>query len=67
MSTVQSSVRDLPANRPTPMDDDPAAIVRKTGYYDPDSAAFDEDPSVPVMSAIDSTDEGLPKSELVPA
>ena len=68
MRTPQSPVRETSGNRKlAPMDDDPAVIAKQLGYYDPDSAAYDEADAVPVTAWVDSTDEGLPVRELVTA
>jgi len=67
MLMPQSSVQRTPDDRKLRhMDDDPVVIATVSGYYDPDSAAYDEDAGVPVMSAAaESDDEGLPVRELV--
>jgi hypothetical protein len=62
MTTAQSSVRRMPDDREFRlMDDDPAAVAYEfSGYYDPDSAAYDETLAFPTTSSSEMTDEGLP-------
>jgi hypothetical protein len=68
MPSAQPSVQQKPGDRePGQMDGFSAAIAQQTGYYDPDSAAYDENAGVPVMGWLESSDEGLPVRELVPA
>ena len=67
MSTAQSSVRVPSTDQKLALiDDDLAAVAIASGYYDPDSAAYDEEVAIPVMAAgIPPDDEGLPIRELV--
>jgi hypothetical protein len=47
------------------MDQAPASIAHRLGYYDPDSAAFDDDFDVEDLEPVETRDEGLPVRELV--
>jgi hypothetical protein len=68
MSTAQPSYRQLlDAGTTALIDADPAAWTTVYGYYDPDSAAYDEDPGVEGPSQLDPREEGLPIRELVTA
>jgi hypothetical protein len=68
MSTAQPSYRQ-PFDDGTRalIDADPAAWTPVSGYYDPDSAAYDEDPGIEGPSQLDPREEGLPIRELVTA
>jgi hypothetical protein len=65
MSATRSSNRQTPETDAGPRDQAPASIAHRLGYYDPDSAAFDDDVDVEDLEPVDTRDEGLPVRELV--
>jgi hypothetical protein len=69
MPSALSSVRDVPGDRDLRQSDDDSATIAPQifGYYDPDSAAYDETAAVSTTILDDATDEGLPVRELVTA
>jgi hypothetical protein len=68
MSTAQPSYGQRPDDGPTALiEAHRAAWTAVTGYYDPDSAGYDEDPAFEGLGQLDPREEGLPIRELVTA
>jgi len=68
MTFVQPSARQPDEGTRALTDEDRGAVADRSGYYDPDSAAYDYDlGDVEGHAWLGSTDEGLPVRELVTA
>ena len=65
MPATRSSSPQPPETDGRSMNQSPASIAHQLGYYDPDSAAFDDDVDVEDLEPVETRDEGLPVRELV--